>query len=124
MADLVASAPAAVLHRAQLCQASLGEILHVVLPPLHPVDRHLLLLHGLDGEWSRCVESRNSISGFLSGLSGCSGINWRFKIQGSSDRNLHYDAFSLECVFRDQLTVLWLKDKGHGLCNLKNFKNG
>lgn len=52
VADLVASVAAALLHRPKLCQAPLGEILHVVLPSVHPVDRHLLLLHGLDGESS------------------------------------------------------------------------
>lgn len=52
VADLVASAAAALLHRSKLCQTTLGEILHVVLPAVHPVDRNLLLLHGLDGESS------------------------------------------------------------------------
>lgn len=52
MADLMASAPAAVLHRAQLCQTSLGEILHGFLHPVHSLDRSLLLPDGLDGEWT------------------------------------------------------------------------
>lgn len=58
VADLVASAPAAVLHHPEQWQASLGEILHVVLPPVHSLDRRLLLLHGLDGE----CKSKNKFS--------------------------------------------------------------
>lgn len=48
--DLVASVTASLLHRPKLCKAPLGKILHVVLPSVHSMDRHLLLLHGLDGE--------------------------------------------------------------------------
>lgn len=59
MAALVASAPVAVLDHPELCQASLGEILHVVLHSVHRLDRHLLLLHGLDGECDVCAESKN-----------------------------------------------------------------
>lgn len=54
VADLMASAPNAVFHRPKLCQASLGEILHGLLLSVHFLDRHLLLLHGLDGECSLC----------------------------------------------------------------------
>lgn len=50
VAALVASAPVAVLNHPELCQASLGEILHVVFHPVHHMDCCLLLLHGLDGE--------------------------------------------------------------------------
>lgn len=53
----MASAPAPVLHRAQLCQTSLGEILHGFLHPVHSLDRSLLLPDGLDGE--RTVDSTN-----------------------------------------------------------------
>ncbi len=59
VAALVASAPVAVLNRPELCQASLGEILHVVLHPVHHLDCRLLLRHGLDGECDACVESKN-----------------------------------------------------------------
>lgn len=52
VADLLAAAAAAVLHRPELRQASLGEVLHAVLHPVHRLDRHLLLRHGLDGGWS------------------------------------------------------------------------
>lgn len=50
MADLVASAASALLHHPKLLQASLGEILHVVLHPLYRLDRRLLLLYGVDGK--------------------------------------------------------------------------
>lgn len=46
----LASVPAALLHRPQLLHTSLGQLLHAVLHCLHPVDRRLLLRHGLDGE--------------------------------------------------------------------------
>lgn len=46
----LASLPAALLHRPQLLQTTLGELLHALLCRLHPVDRRLLLHHGLDGE--------------------------------------------------------------------------
>lgn len=46
----MASAPAALFYHPQLCQSSLGEMLHAVFHPVHSVDRHLLLLHGVDGE--------------------------------------------------------------------------
>lgn len=61
MADIVASAPVAVLYRPKLCQASLGEILHGLLHPFHCLDCSLLLLHGLDGECNVCVEGKNFI---------------------------------------------------------------
>lgn len=48
----LASVPPALLHRPQLLDTSLGELVHAVLHLLHPVDRCLLLRHGLDGE--RC----------------------------------------------------------------------
>lgn len=51
VADLMASAPAALLHRPKLCQASLGEILHALLHTVHCMDRSLLILHGLDGKF-------------------------------------------------------------------------
>lgn len=46
----MASAPAALFYHPQLCQSSMGEMLHAVFHPVHSVDRHLLLLHGVDGE--------------------------------------------------------------------------
>lgn len=50
MAVCLAPLPAALLHHPQLLQASLGQLVHAVLCLLHPVDRRLLLHHGLDGE--------------------------------------------------------------------------
>lgn len=47
----MAPAPAALFYHPELCQSSLGEVLHAVLHPVHSVDRHLLLLHGVDGEY-------------------------------------------------------------------------
>lgn len=55
VADLVASAPVALLHRPELWQASMGEILHALLHPVHCLDCRLLLLHGLDGECNVCL---------------------------------------------------------------------
>lgn len=52
VADRLASLPAAVLHHPQLLHATLGQLVHAVLHRLHPVDRLLLLHHGLDGERS------------------------------------------------------------------------
>lgn len=48
--DHVASGPPALLHRAQLCPAPLAPLVHGHIRGLHPVDRRLLLPHGLDGE--------------------------------------------------------------------------
>lgn len=50
VANIVASPPVVVFYRPELCQASLGEILHVVLHPVYCLDRCLLLRYGLDGE--------------------------------------------------------------------------
>lgn len=50
VAVCLASLPAALLHRPQLLQTTLGELVHALLRLLHPVDRRLLLHHGLDGE--------------------------------------------------------------------------
>lgn len=52
VAVCLASLPAALLHRPQLLQTALGELVHALLCLLHPVDRWLLLHHGLDGETS------------------------------------------------------------------------
>lgn len=48
--DHVATGPPAVLHRAQLCSATLAPLVHGHLFGLHPVDRCLLLPHGVDGK--------------------------------------------------------------------------
>lgn len=48
--DHVAAGPPAVLHRAQLCSATLAPLVHGHLFGLHPVDRCLLLPHGVDGK--------------------------------------------------------------------------
>lgn len=53
VAHLMAAAVTAVLYNPQLCQGSLGEILHGFLHPVHHLDRRLLLLHGLDGECNK-----------------------------------------------------------------------
>lgn len=50
VAVCLASLPAALLHRPQLLQTTLGELVHALLCLLHPVDRRVLLHHGLDGE--------------------------------------------------------------------------
>lgn len=51
MAALMAATSAALFYHPKLCQSSLGEMLHAVLLVVHSVDRHLLLLHGVDGEY-------------------------------------------------------------------------
>lgn len=61
MAALVASAPVALLYHPKLCQSSLGEVLHAVLHSVHSVDRHLLLLHGVDGEYIWHCEAGNVV---------------------------------------------------------------
>ena len=50
MAPLVAPGAPALLHRPQLREAPLAPLVHGYLRGLHPVDRHLLLPHGLDGK--------------------------------------------------------------------------
>lgn len=52
VADVMASALVALLDHPELCQASLGEILHAVLHPVHCLDCNLFLPYGLDGECS------------------------------------------------------------------------
>lgn len=46
----VAAVAAVLLHRAQLCQAPLGEVVPRVLFHRHHLDRRPLLHHGLDGQ--------------------------------------------------------------------------
>lgn len=48
--DHVAPGHPALLHRAQLRPATLAPLVHGYLCGLHPVDRRLLLPHGVDGE--------------------------------------------------------------------------
>lgn len=50
VAVCLASLPAALLHRPQLLQTTLGELVHALLCLFHNVDRRVLLHHGLDGE--------------------------------------------------------------------------
>ena len=51
----VATVPASVLHCAQLCQASLGEMVLGLLLHCHRLDRWPVLHHGLDGQFSRSL---------------------------------------------------------------------
>lgn len=48
----VAAVAAALLHRPQLWQAALGEVVPRVLLHCHHLDRRALLHHGLDGQWA------------------------------------------------------------------------
>lgn len=48
--DHVAPGRPALLHRAQLRPATLAPLVHGDLCGLHPVDRRLLLPHGVDGK--------------------------------------------------------------------------
>lgn len=48
--DHMAFGPPALLHRAQLHPAALAPVVHGDLCALHPVDRRLLLPHGVDGK--------------------------------------------------------------------------
>lgn len=49
VAGHVAAVAASLLHRAQLCQAPLGEMVPGVLLHRHHLDRRPLLRHGVDG---------------------------------------------------------------------------
>lgn len=53
----------ALLHRAQLHPAALAPLVHGYFCGLHPVDRHLLLPHGVDGKDQASVARSEKVSG-------------------------------------------------------------
>lgn len=55
MDNLLANSAAALLYCAELCQATMGEVLHVHLYSVHTLDCYLFILHGVDGEWGRLM---------------------------------------------------------------------
>lgn len=63
--DHVAPGRPALLHRAQLHPAALAPLVHGDLRGLHPVDRRLLLPHGVDGK------DRARVPGRIGSVPGC-----------------------------------------------------
>lgn len=59
VADHVATVAASVLHRAQLCQTPLGEMVPGLFLHCHHLDRWPLLHHGVDGRPQLSVTHRN-----------------------------------------------------------------